>query len=835
VAAVSALSLAVIASLEGDVALGVVVVGLAGACLGFLPYNLAGPARIFLGDGGSMPIGFVLAASASALSHLGHLGWELGLVAVLVVGLPVLDTTLRIVSRRRAGISVLTAGRDGVAHRLVPRLTSARNVAVTLGLVQVGLGAVAIGAVQLGKGAVVAAWSTWFVVAAAAIALLETEAWAPDRSGATKTSKRTAATGRLPRPSPSLVEIGVVSFIAISCGLSPFLYGFYDISVWGPIALGMLAALLGLVIARPAVPRRAALVAGAALAGLWLWALISTSWSESADQAMTEANRWLLYAALFGVLVILLRDDRLGTILVSAGAAAILALGLYIAVRMLVGSGDELFLNGRLNEPLGYVNGQTGYLLMGIWPMVALAERARRPLLAGAGLAGATFLGALVLLGQTRAIVPAVALSALLLLVAVPGRTKRAWALAIAAAGVAACIAPVLDVYDAARGPRLPDDDVVRDAAITSLLASAAAGAVWAGMLAIVTRFGGRVVTTVRRLGWAPLALAVAVALALTFSALEDPVDKARHEYRAFVELRRDSGETSRFSSGAGNRYDYWRVAWNQFEDNPVRGLGAGNYDRTYFLERRTREDIRQAHSIELQTLGELGIVGGVLLAVFLVAIGTGFARRVRAAREDLRVRGLAVAAGGTFAVWLVHTSVDWLHLIPGLTGIALCSAAVLVGPWRRHGTDAPSTRRIAVVVVCGAAVIAGAVLVGRAALADRYLNDGREALPQDPAEAIAKARDSQRLNDERLSAYYLESAAWARLGDYRRARAALGEATRREPHDFVPWALLGDLATRRGDDARALRDYRHALSLNPRDATLAVAVRNARGRLSRG
>ena len=48
----------------------------------------------------------------------------------------------------------------------------------------------------------------------------------------------------------------LIAFIAISCGLSPFLYGFYDVSVWGPIALGMLAALLGLLIARPAVPRR---------------------------------------------------------------------------------------------------------------------------------------------------------------------------------------------------------------------------------------------------------------------------------------------------------------------------------------------------------------------------------------------------------------------------------------------------------------------------------------------------------------------------------------------------------------------------------------------------
>jgi UDP-GlcNAc:undecaprenyl-phosphate/decaprenyl-phosphate GlcNAc-1-phosphate transferase len=840
VAAVTSVAIGALALLEGDVPLAVLVFGLAGACVGFLPYNLASPARIFLGDGGSLPIGFVVAGSLMALPIAPDLGFEHVLAAILLTGVPVLDTTLVSISRRRAGLSILTGGHDHLTHRLRTRLGTARTVALTLGVVQAGLGAVAIGVVQLGRGSVLAAWSIWFVVAAAAIVLLESRSWAPARDTVSASAPKPpteavrAPTDRR-RTRPSVVEVVVISFIAISCGLSPFLYGFYDISVWGPIALGVLAALLGLVIARPAVPRRAALVAGAALAGLWLWALISTGWSESADQAMTEANRWLLYAALFGVLVLLLRDDRLGAILVAAGAAAILALGLYIAVRMLIGSGDELFLNGRLNEPLGYVNGQTGYLLMGIWPLVALAERARRPLVAGAALAGATFLGALVLLGQTRAIVPAVALSALLLLVAVPGRTKRAWALAIAGAGVAACIGPVLDVYDSVRGTGPPGDGELRDAAIAALLASAAAGAVWAGMLAIVGRFSGRPMATARLLGWAPLAVGVTVALALALAALEDPVGKARDEYRAFVELRVDSGETSRFSSGAGNRYDYWRVAWNQFEDEPVRGVGAGNYDRTYFLERRTREDIRQAHSIELQTLGELGVVGGLLLAVFVVAIGTGFARRARAAGQDLRVRGLTVAAGGTFAVWLVHTSVDWLHLIPGLTGIALCSAAVLVGPWARPRGDTTERARIAVMVACGVAVLAGAVLVGRAALADRYLNEGREALPKEPAEAIAKARDSQRLNDERLSAYYLESSAWARLGDYRRARAALGEATRREPHDFVPWALLGDLATRRGDDAQALRDYRRALSLNPREPTVRAAVREARVRVSSG
>ena len=377
----------------------------------------------------------------------------------------------------------------------------------------------------------------------------------------------------------------LIAFIAVSCGLSPFLYGFYDVSVWGPIALGLLAALLGLAIARPAVPRRPALIAAGALAGLWLWALFSIGWAESADQALTEANRWLLYAALFAVLVLLLKDDRLGMLVIAAGAAVILALGAYVAIRMLAGSGEELFLGGRLNEPLGYINGQAGYLLLGIWPLLALAERARNPLLAGGGLAGATFLGSLVLLCQTRAVVPAVLLSALLLVVAVPGRTRRGWALVVAGVGVAACIGPILDVYDSVRGSRPPQDSELQTAALAILLAAGAAGVLWAAATAWVARMGTRG-ATVRRVAWVPLALAALVSLVVAAAALDDPVDRVRAEYNAFTQLAGESDDSSRFAAGGGNRYDYWRVAAGQFADNPIRGVGAGNFDSTYFLER---------------------------------------------------------------------------------------------------------------------------------------------------------------------------------------------------------------------------------------------------------
>ena len=352
-------------------------------------------------------------------------------------------------------------------------------------------------------------------------------------------------------------------------------------------------------------------------------------------------------------------------------------------------------------------------------------------------MAGATFLGGLVLLGQTRAVVPAVALSALLLLVAVPGRTRRAWALVVPApawppaSGRSSTCTTRCAAAPPARG--LPSSEAPRSRSCSPPWPPARSG-----RCAVAARRGWGTRSGGARLAWVPLAArrAVASRSAVAAAALDDPVGKvARRVPRLHASSARRADASSRFTSGGGNRYDYWRVAVDQFADNPLRGIGAGNFDRTYFLERRTTEDIRQPHSIELQTLGELGIVGGALLAVFLVAIAVGFARRAREASDDPRARGLAVAAGGTFAVWLVHTSVDWLHLIPGLTGIALCSAAVLVGPWARSraggmGGKAATWQSS---LLCGLPVLAGAVLVGRAALADRYLNEGRERLGSIP------------------------------------------------------------------------------------------------------
>jgi len=173
VAATGALGLGTLSALEGDVALGAFCLALAGACAGFLPYNLAQPGRIFLGDGGSMPIGLGLAAAMMNLPAAPGLDAEMVLLAVVLVGLPALDTTLVIVSRIRRGVTVLSGARDHLTHRLLVKLRSTRRVAAVLAVSQGLLGAAAIALHQLQPSLALAGSAACIALGMAVVAALE--------------------------------------------------------------------------------------------------------------------------------------------------------------------------------------------------------------------------------------------------------------------------------------------------------------------------------------------------------------------------------------------------------------------------------------------------------------------------------------------------------------------------------------------------------------------------------------------------------------------------------------------------------------------------------------
>ena len=173
-AAVVAAGLAVVGVVEGDTWLAVTGAALCGATLGFLPHNLfASPARIFLGDGGSMPLGFAVAATAMIGMSASTAAWQSLAMGLLLVGIPALDTALVTVSRRRRGVSILTGGRDHLTHRARLRLRNARAVAVTLGGAQAVISALAVVALRGGSAGIVVAVVAYLVGLGATIALLD--------------------------------------------------------------------------------------------------------------------------------------------------------------------------------------------------------------------------------------------------------------------------------------------------------------------------------------------------------------------------------------------------------------------------------------------------------------------------------------------------------------------------------------------------------------------------------------------------------------------------------------------------------------------------------------
>jgi UDP-GlcNAc:undecaprenyl-phosphate GlcNAc-1-phosphate transferase len=179
VASVSAAGVGTLAAIHDRSVLTGLAFGVAGGCAGFLPWNLARPAKIFLGDGGSMTIGFLVAALAMATGRQLHSGDVDLLAGALLVGIPILDTALVSLSRKRRGVPLATGGRDHLTHRILPALHGPRGVAAVLALVQAILCASAIAGDRWGTVAIGAFAVGTASLGVVVIVLLDTTRWRP--------------------------------------------------------------------------------------------------------------------------------------------------------------------------------------------------------------------------------------------------------------------------------------------------------------------------------------------------------------------------------------------------------------------------------------------------------------------------------------------------------------------------------------------------------------------------------------------------------------------------------------------------------------------------------
>ncbi len=138
-----------IAAVNGQHLVAALAAAVMGACLGFLRHNLPLPrASIFMGDAGALFLGFILANLGIKLRFPDNVNFVTWMVPVLVLGMPLFDTTMVFISRFRRGVSPLQGGTDHTSHRLARLGLEPLGATLTLDLFSGALGMIAMFVMQ---------------------------------------------------------------------------------------------------------------------------------------------------------------------------------------------------------------------------------------------------------------------------------------------------------------------------------------------------------------------------------------------------------------------------------------------------------------------------------------------------------------------------------------------------------------------------------------------------------------------------------------------------------------------------------------------------------------
>jgi UDP-GlcNAc:undecaprenyl-phosphate/decaprenyl-phosphate GlcNAc-1-phosphate transferase len=166
VVAIASLCLFVVGASQGQHLVDAMALVLGGACLGFLPYNF-NPARIFLGDAGTLFMGFILAALVIKVHLDGYALVTRAAVPGLILFVPLFDMTLVVLSRWRGGRAVFLGGTDHSSHRIVSLGYSTRTTA--LGTYAVAALTAGLGMLLVGAPSPILAWLVTLSVVAGAV------------------------------------------------------------------------------------------------------------------------------------------------------------------------------------------------------------------------------------------------------------------------------------------------------------------------------------------------------------------------------------------------------------------------------------------------------------------------------------------------------------------------------------------------------------------------------------------------------------------------------------------------------------------------------------------
>ena len=587
--------------------------------------------------------------------------------------------------------------------------------------------------------------------------------------------------------------VSLVVFVAVAAMESAS--GGYFPNTWGWSTAGFAwTALVALVLRRERIFDRWSLALVGLLGAFAGWTLLSLAWAPSGAPVF-EAERVLVYAT--GAAAVLLIARKRDVSLVLGGVlAAIAVVDVYsLGTRLFpdtLGSFDST-AQYRIDLPIGYWNGVGLVSAIAIVLAVAFAVHGGR--VAGRALAAATLpvVSATLYFTFSRGSLIVLALAGLVM-VALDGRRLQ-----LLTVGCLVLAPAALVVWIGSRSASLGTLGTSVTAAahdgrrVAVAVVIAAAGS--AGIAMLVHVLGPRI--TVGRLGRRIYGAALGtLAVALVLVALVrvgGPVDAARKAWHSFnappIAVPVGTRESKRlFSFSSNGRIALWKGAAGEAGAHPWLGGGAGSYEAWWLAHRDTHLRVRDAHSLYMQTLAEVGPFG---LALLVLALGVPLAAGIRARRLPLVPAALAA-----YVAFLVHAGADWDWQLAGVTLPAIFLGASLVVAAR--ATNGPSASRavrpLAIAAAGATAVVAFFMILGNVPL----------------TKAISAAD----------SAHWAESARQAQ------------KAIRWLPWSSEPWRLLGEAELAQRDRVAARAPLRKAVAKDPQSwqlwFDLAVATNGA-------
>jgi len=297
------------------------------------------------------------------------------------------------------------------------------------------------------------------------------------------------------------------------------------------------------------------------------------------------------------------------------------------------------------------------------------------------------------------------------------------------------------------------------------------------------------------------VAVAAVVVTLATLGGPSAAIDRVRDRFEAAPVIGASLNDRLFSISGTG-RADTIRVAWDSAMDHPLAGTGAGTYEIIWYEHRPNPADVRDAHSLYIETLSELGVIGFVLLlAALAVPLVAGIIGR--------RTRFVAPACGA-YVAWLAASGLDWHWEMAGLTATALLVGAVgLVAVERRRYELIGAGGRLSLIGV-GATL---SVLAVWSLVGNQALFAGRDAIVRkDWTTARSDGRRARALLFWSHEPDFVLADAAAGRGDRQGALDAYRDAVDKDPRDWVAWYRLAQVA--RGAERAAA--YDRVRELNP-------------------